>query len=312
MNILILTTKKSPRVSLAKPLREKGHEVNLIDYRSIKNKTGFYSLSKKSGNMNQIIEKTVDSLIKRKISRYNPDLLIADKAEFISQKTIASCDCTSILWFPDDPQKFKLSKKLSRAYDMVLTNSQEVLDNYPTKAKFFPFGVPKHLKEKEDADKKYDISFIGSFDSKRERYLETLGREEWEIFAGGPNFKEIKGVETEKKYFKREEMFEIYNRSKIVLNTVKTREHISQRAFEGSGVHTALVSEYMTGYQKFYDKDEIAIFNSKSEMKEKIKTLLNRKKEREKLARKGRERTLQNYTYEKLSQDIIEYSEKLT
>lgn len=113
------------------------------------------------------------------------------------------------------------------------------------------------------------------------------------------------------------EMVKMYSRSKISLGfseiivqdreeKYKIKRHIRLRDFEApmSGAF------YMTGYQKELEKffkigKEIACYNGKEEMLEKIKYYLENEDEREKIRIAGHKRVLKDHTWEKRFEELF-------
>lgn len=308
MDILFITQQEVSPNKIAEIWEKNGHTVKRYHYRKYRDHKGLYTLSTKSKKFKEAMKKLATKEVQKIVDDQSPDLIFSIKSELIQMEKIET-DAEKILWFPDDPQMFRESKKLSKGYNKVLTNSKEVLDNYPIQSFFFPFGVDIELYEDDKIRKNYDIAFIGRHSSKRERYIETLADLEIDIIVGGPDWPNLDGVKREKKWLSDREMIDIYERSRLSLNLVKTREHITKRVFESNATNSAVLTEEMVGIEKFYDKGELETFKDKDTMKSKLKSLLKNNERRKAISEKGKEKTKRNYKYEDAADKILSISE---
>jgi glycosyltransferase involved in cell wall biosynthesis len=315
MKILVISNSNSPKRDIAHDFRNLGHDVELFlcrpysrgDFRRslTENLPGYTRVSKK------ISKPIVNRKLKKKIKQYNPDLILGDKAEMINPEILEDVPSKKILWFPDDPQLFSLGKKLSKGYDAVLTNSKCVLDNYDVPAYFFPFPMQdeSYYSEKK---KEYDVSFVGRCDEKRKRYLETIADNFENVYIGGPDWDlEKENITVENRWISQQEMIDVYEKSRTVINIVRTREHLTHRLFEAAATDSVVITETLSGLREFYSEDEIIDFEDKEEMVKKIETLLENDSKRAETAEKSRKRTFENYTQKGIARKIIETSKKL-
>lgn len=312
MKILLITNRNSPKRKIGKEFEKKGHNVEIFLTRAYSRGKIRSKLTEKLPGYTRASKKVLRPIINRKLDekilQFNPDLIVGDKAGMINQETLKDVEAKKILWFPDDPQLFNLGRNLSKSYNLVLTNSPCVLDNYPVKAKLFPFPMQEeemYGKEK----KKYDVSFIGRSDEKRRRYIETIAQNFKNSYVGGPEWNpenfQNSGIEVEGKWLSQEEMIKKYEQSRIVINIAKTREHVTHRIFEAGATHSTVLSERTSGIKEFYTENEIPTFEDPQEMVEKIEKLLEDGKRRKVLTKKSREKTKEKYKLEDLASKII-------
>lgn len=70
------------------------------------------------------------------------------------------------------------------------------------------------------------------------------------------------------------------------------------RLFESTGMGSCLVTDWKSNLKNFFEPDyEVVTFRSAEEAGEKIKYLMNHEAEREKIARRGQQRTLRDHLY---------------
>jgi len=110
------------------------------------------------------------------------------------------------------------------------------------------------------------------------------------------------------------EMFKLLRKAKITFNIHGdgAGEYAgNMKLFEATGVGSCLVTDNKKNIAELFDTNqEIVIFNNVDECIEKINWLLNNEEERQKIAKKGQQRTLKDHTVEKRCELIIEIINK--
>ncbi|MBN1384045.1 MAG: glycosyltransferase family 1 protein [Elusimicrobia bacterium] len=181
---------------------------------------------------------------------------------------------------------------------------------------------PEHYKKPDNMEKNLDVSFLGQslHKSGRQSYIDYL-------IENGINV-ETFGAGSKNGKISTEEKIRLYKRTKINLNlsgvSKKTRltggREIHKRAkqfkinlFESAFCGGFLLSEYVPGIENLFEIGrEIDVFHDKHELLEKIKYYLKHERERENIAKKGRERAYKEkkfnvkYAVPKLISDIDE------
>jgi hypothetical protein len=309
MKILFISKSNSPNKKIVEDFKELGHDSEIFLCRPYSRGELRRRLTEKLPGYTYLTKKISKEFVNRKlesrISEFQPDLIIGDKAEMIYPETLEGVESRKILWFPDDPQFHRLGKKLSKGYDRVLTNSKCVLESYDIDAELFPF----HMLDEQyygAREKIYDVCFVGRHDEKRERYMKVAAEEFENVIIGGPGWdRNIDGAEVRKGWLSREEMIRIYEESKIVINLAKTREHFTQRIFEAGATESVVLSERLSGLRDFYSEEEIPEFETPEEMIEKISHILDRNLE-ESYSRKSKGRTKDEYRRKDIAEGILE------
>ena len=111
------------------------------------------------------------------------------------------------------------------------------------------------------------------------------------------------------------EMFQKIADSKISFNIhidAAKKECANIRMYEVTGVGTCLLTDWKENIREYLEPDyEIVTYESKEEVLEKVKYLLDNPKEREKIALNGQRRTLRDHTLkkrvEKINEIILKY-----
>ena len=179
--------------------------------------------------------------------------------------------------------------------------------------------------------KEYGLTFIGgigSFHKQREKYLKALIKNTnikiWGYGYKSKNpikniLKQIKSGFIYNKVYQGEawgkDMLKILALSKITFNAhgdIAIGHAVNMRMFEATGVGTLLLTEYAEGIEEFFEPGkEIICYQNINEAIEKINYFLEHDEEREKIAKAGQTKTLNNYTYSILSKSYLSIFEKL-
>lgn len=201
---------------------------------------------------------------------------------------------------------------------------------------FSPFACNHHNFCKKDMPQLYDVTFVGQYHPYREWYINRLKKAGLEV--------QVWGAGWPGNMLSMQEMVNVFNQSCINLNLsncvswdirylaalarpfkntlrvwrqtahaimhpdMKTVEQVKGRHFEINACGGFQLSYYVEGLERWYAiGDEIALFVSPEDLIEKTRYYLKHKDEREAIARRGYERTLQDHTMEKRLQDILKY-----
>ncbi|MBU0533510.1 MAG: glycosyltransferase [Candidatus Omnitrophica bacterium] len=240
----------------------------------------------------------------------------------------------------DDMWRIKYSRFWAKHFNFITTSDVNGLRKFRdvgfTNVIYSPFACNHEVYRKEELPKLYDITFVGQYHPQREWYINWLKKSGFEVRVWGLGWPE--------KMLSMQEMINVFNQSRINLNLsncvswdirylttlsrpikntlrvwlqavrtlthsdMKTVEQVKGRHFEINACGGFQLSYYVKGLEHFYTiGDEIALFVSPKDLVEKIRYYLEHKDEREAIAQRGQERTLQDHTMEKRLQDILKY-----
>jgi len=319
MKILFLSDlrkKRNTGFEIIKNLKEMGFEVCPLNIK------GFFSIFK----------------MKKILKEKRPEILFTFKGiGKIDFKKINYEFKNKILWYPDTDlflnNKFNENLReifnyheniflivKSRINDLKGILRKENIYYMVQGTRFFEYNI-KEIPEKF----KCDIGFIGSLNgeiySKRREILSKICeffKDKYKIkFFGskikkGESFYEI----LNKFHFGKRIYFEDFKKvcigSKIIVdigsNTcLEEIGAISQKIFMITGCGGFLILHYIKGIEDFFEiGKEIEVFRSLDELFKKINYYMENKEEREKIAKKGMERTLREHTYKKRIEKIFE------
>lgn len=170
------------------------------------------------------------------------------------------------------------------------------------------------LSELKKGDKIYDVSFVGSMTNKlwRERvevgeYITDKVNFKWwgikntDCANGNPLNKSYQGVTSGL------EMLQIYSQSKIVYNdypAMAEGEGVNQRMFEVMGVGSFLLTKEAENLKHKFPGELFATYRDKKDCLDKINYYLKNDKEREEIALAGQNFIINNYSYDKLMEEV--------
>ncbi len=267
----------------------------------------------------------INKVLQNKLIKNRFDYMLVIKGKTINSlviKQAASMGIQTINWFPDCQHIEEWIKKNADAYNFffnccldMITGLKKINDN-----SFYLAYAGEADKELRILPKQYDVTFVGQYTKRREKYftpLKTLGLNIW----GYSGWR----TSTLAKYFRGklsiQEMKTVFRKSKIVVNMTTADDDkgfiaANLRNFEVTGVGTFLLSQGNEALrQLFTDRKEIVCFTNPRDLMQKASYYLAHKREREKIAQAGWEKTLKDHTYEKRLQEmftIIDRSEKKT
>jgi spore maturation protein CgeB len=168
--------------------------------------------------------------------------------------------------------------------------------------------------------KNIEVSFVGGLSAghgKRIELLEAIARElPIELYLSG-----FKGVASDSPLHRcvrgevwGRDMYDVLRRSKVTLNS-----HIdaakgmagNMRLYEATGVGTFLLTDNLPNLPDLFQPGvHVGTYDSASDCVAKIKYYLSHQTEREAIARQGQQHTLQQHTYRKRLQELLELVEK--
>jgi len=163
------------------------------------------------------------------------------------------------------------------------------------------------------AEKKYDVSFVGAWDKKREDYLThlILHLPKVKLVIAGPLWLEMLDEESALRScilasaLNFEEMILLFAHSKICLNILKEQNANSHnmRTFEVPASGSFLLAEYSREQDEFFKKEQQAdYFSNKEQMLEKIKFYCKHISYLDKIAAAGYQKN-KSYSLKKLLQE---------
>lgn len=285
-----------------------GHEVELFDFFEIHRSFGAEEMHRQLRERVQIFQPDLAFF-----SLYT-DQFIESELDKLKQLTATLC------FFHDDTWREEFSRHWARHFTYFTTPDIYGVLKYRAiglnNVLFFPFGCDTSTYKKLAGEKKYDVSFVGSWHPYREWLVKKIREAGISVHVRGYGWKE--GIVEQK------EMIEIFNQSRINLNlsntsswdmryllssprgvwnsvrSPKSIEQIKARHFEINACGSLQLTYYVEGLERFYKiGEEISIYLSVDDLIRKIRALLSDNKRREEISESGYQRAVLEHSYKK-------------
>ena len=264
------------------------------------------------------------------VKKYNPDLIIIEYAVNIMPDAIAEMKKLNkpIVYWVTSPPDLLQSKDI--LWSVHFANYVFSMDRawMPLISHFAPQGLVYHLPlagspenfyPLEAVEKKFDISFVGSFSPQypdgllRAYFIHQLP-ERYKIAVYG------QGIDYWSRYFPKlshlvkfggsisnKKLNEIYNQSKIVLNIHSTghRTSISARTFDAVLAGAFQIVDWREDLERLFPPASFPAFRTTGEMLKLIDFWINKPKEREIQVKKVQELTKENHIWRNRAEEIL-------
>jgi hypothetical protein len=282
-------------------LSEMGHRVFVIDLPAIEDV-----------KLNEIA--IMDALVD-----INPDLVITiDSVGLIPcQYLTFSPKMKVISWFFDDPVPFL------QGMDVTLFNSRYHLFSWDrayedvvkkmgvSRFYYMPFATNPKIYQPLKCEKKYDVSFVGTWSEKRGKVLRSLAENGVKIdLFGNTKWLEYKHPNICFHGFadNRNECPQIYSQSKINLNITNEQllTALPLRIFDVGICKTFLLTDYREDAEKLFSRDELVIYHDMDDLISKISYYLKNDNERDSISQKMYEKVSAEFTYRVKLEQILE------
>lgn len=289
-------------------LLKMGHEVELFDY------MGELKLCGKAAMNQKLLERT---------KAWRPDVavfsLYTDQFEETVVKELRSHTKT-FCFFHDDTWRVEYSRHWAAQFDFFsspdMRGEQKYREIGLPNAIYFPFGCNENIFQRQNLEKKFDVSFVGSWHPYREWLINRITKAGISVEAVGHKWP--------KGEIDQDEMIRIFNQSRInlnltnsaswdmryllsspmgLINRIRSKKNVEQmkaRIFEVSGCAGFQLSYYVEGLNNCYAIDkEIGVYADADDLIDKIKFYLSHESLRESMAEAAYKRTLEEHTFEK-------------
>jgi glycosyltransferase involved in cell wall biosynthesis/predicted SAM-dependent methyltransferase len=234
-------------------------------------------------------------------------MMLVCKGSGISPDLVEQYPGHTILWYQDDvfstahaPRDLAYN---GRAFDAVFSFDKAALEEYRKygikNVKWLPLAMSPAVHRKMYLPKKYDVSFVGNIHPNRKPFLERL-QKRFQIFVTRAFM---------------DEMVQIFNQSKIVLNLGIGPTGIQQRVFEALGCGAFLLTnEIPEDGRLFEDRKHLVYFNDEN-IEGLIGYYLKNEDEREAIALNGYLEVQERHTFrhriEKIIREIVGTTDEL-
>lgn len=217
------------------------------------------------------------------------------------------------------PKFYQFIKRDIEQADTVITFAKRMAHYfqglYPEKnVHFFPFGYEPIAKKTEK--KEFDLFFIGFPDIRRMMHFEYLRDFDIKIY-GKPwdNYMKFLSDPLKRKIITQnlwgDELYDVMHRAKIVLSVNQGSWHnldtgINSRVFEALASQCFLIADHYQEIEElFVVGEELETFKSIEELIDKINFYLKHDEARDKIAKKGYEKIMNQFTYQQRAKELL-------
>jgi spore maturation protein CgeB len=263
------------------------------------------------------------------MNSFNPDILLVIRGNGYSEKILQDIRSKHpkvkiIGWWVKDPRNDNQLIDDAKLYDSYYCMHRHGYSS-ENKIKYLPaLGIYSDLYRKQYHDseqrKLTDVCFVGGQFKRRGYYLSYLTEFDLEIY--GPGWRKYGASRKAdlSKFLKLrsiwgEDLVKLYNNSKIVINISQwSPEEFggeNLRLFDVPSCGAFLLTDHTNDLLNFFTPGvEIETFKSPKELRDKVEYYLSHPEEREKIAKKGYERSLKLPTYIDRAKEIINDMDK--
>lgn len=309
-------------------LKNLGHQVATAECDKFAD--GFFSLKDMTGNpenanaLSQLFMNMMGETVAARAADFQPDLILALAQAPLTPQAIERLKILKApvaFWFVEDFRTLPYWKEIASSYDFFFTIQQsEIFDQLQSEGAknsyYLPQGcfpdVHRPMDLTQDERKIYDadLSFMGAAYYNRRQTFPQLLEHDFKIWGTDWDLNSPIGqrVQNENRRISSEESVKIYNGAKIHLNLHSSTYHegvnsegdfVNPRTFEIAACGGfQLVDERSELNDLLKEGEEIVTFKNVQDLKEKISYYLGQEEERKLIARKGRERVLEEHTLE--------------
>ena len=273
--------------------------------------------------------KTLNDKLKRTCYNYNPDLIVLGHADLISKDQIAELredypNTRFSQWFLDPlnkkgPDFVRNKERILDKIDVVdstfLTTSPDVLSFLKDKNSYFiPNPSDKSFETLNNFDKSCNVDLFFALSHGVHRGVLKSGKSDDRIqFLDNlrsitPNIKfDIYGIDKVQPIW-ADHYFKTISNAKMGLNLSRgdsIKYYSSDRITQIVGNGLVCLIDQKTGYQNFFDKNEMVFYKSVSDLSEKVIKISSDDNLRRKIARNGKRKYMKYFNSDLVSEYII-------
>lgn len=254
-----------------------GHHVSIIDqYEGVRRKFIIRSLLTRTTAFHRFENMLeVNRNIGQRISKLDSDLVILFKGELISEKTLRTIAAShkTIFIYPDHGRFFSLLKDRLHYFTTVFVAARDfsIYKSLGAKRLFtLPFACDPSFHRKLDIEKRFDVSFIGSFYLDRYRALKRI--HDIHIFGNGWLLKT--GNVSSAVY--GGDFVKTINETKVNIDIpYKTEDEPTMRLFEVTGCGAFVLTKNLASVRDYFDNREVITFSDRNDLLEKVSYYLD-------------------------------------
>jgi spore maturation protein CgeB len=311
----------------------KSNFINLSSYYS--SFTSFEKFLKKPESKsvleNQYVE-LLSELVFQTVSEKKIDILISVAQAPLSSKVLEKCKEKGIItvhWFMEDINRFSTWKQIAKYYDYFFVIQKDyaidrIKDAGGKRVHYLPLAcdpdihVSMDLSPEERAEFGSQISFVGAGYNNRRYVFSKYAMDDFKIW--GTEWPDVlpfsQMVQRKGARISVNEYIKIFNASEINLNLHSSHEKngidptgdfVNPRTFELASCKAFQLVDKRSLLSEHFAADEIATFETESELKDRIQFFLESPEERTSYIEKSYRRVIEEHTYEHRVRTMLEF-----
>jgi spore maturation protein CgeB len=280
-------------------------------------------LLSRGGQLVPALEKRLQQGFVRAVERTKPDLVLATHGELTpwTVKQLRNVAPAVAAWYPDPTANLGREYLLGSDYHCVFFKEPRAValfrKNLGLPAYFLPeccnpiWHHPQDCTSEEFSRLGCDVAIAGNCYYYRLRMVEELAGFDVRIWGGhAARWLEHPMLRfRQRHYVAEEEKAKAFRAAKIVLNTLthKETDSVNCRLFEATGCGGFVLTENRPAVEDFFEAGrEVATFDSRPDLLEKVRYYLAHAGEREAIAQAGGRRAHRDHTYELRLRRLLE------
>lgn len=294
-----------------KAFRQLGHEVTFIDQTDGVSDSLFFRVLMTRTSLFRRYLKTlkVNTTLDFRVDRIGPDLIVIFKGHFLDSEVIRSITQSykTVLVYPDSSRFKPILRNRVKYFNTVFTqdnNKKHFMKLGAKRVVTLPFACDPDFHKNLAVEKKYPISFIGTFYPNRyfklrriQHHIDVFGN--WWIIKVGQTHPAVYGFD----------YVRAINESAINVNvhhgTDLTADAPNMRTFEVTGCGGFICTEYMPSMSSYFTSDEVQTYRSGRELAEVIECYLDDPGSIVEVGLKAQQKCYARHTYLKRAQSLI-------
>ena len=254
-----------------------------------------------------------DPHLPEKIAQFDPDLLFVVHGRKFSKKWGKRFGkYNSAVWLLDEPYEVDDTSRFSSNFNTVFVNDPKTIHRHQN-ANYLPVGFDPQIYHSVNGTKKYDVGFIGGYNSVRQRFLEILlERGLLTYVIGGPWRGKLQRICLSKNIPARQTA-EYYQQTKIIVNVFREVHHFNKqkipafslnpRIYEALACGAVVVSEDRPEFKEKFPK--LPVFKSDEELIFHIQNLLQNEEHYSRILSSCQQRLLEHSITERLKSVLV-------
>lgn len=319
----------------ANALKNLGHKVDFVDTTLYRDALfAIDALTSNKVHRSQLMEMLINYVAETIIARcgeFKPDLVFALAQAPLSIGALQKLRANKIVtafWFVEDFKLMTYWQRVAPHYDYFFTIQKgEFFDKLREVGvknfSYLPLAASSDIHKKTELTaeetKEYgsDISFVGAGYYNRRMFFPGLLDLDFKIWGSEWDMNSPLGrvVQRASARIETEDTVKIFNAAKININLHSSTYHegvnpygdfVNPRTFELASCEAFQLSDYRSEMPDLFKiGEEIICFEDINDLRQKIKYYLENPEERERIAKRGRERVVKEHTYEHRMKEML-------